>query len=107
MTLYIDGGEFSEICGIPPLSTDTLLVLHGWSKNNYIPPITDAFNPWSAKASFRNLIMPPAAGALCRYGDPFISGTNPVYHFEAGIGTSKLATDVKEFTVVSYQNVMT
>ncbi|VDI54125.1 Hypothetical predicted protein [Mytilus galloprovincialis] len=92
--VYADDEELTEICGIEPPSTSAKLVLHVWNRNNYVPDISDLFNVFSAKAYFKDLIIPPKTGNKCRYGDPFRGGTNPVIKYEAGIGTEKLQTDV-------------
>ncbi|VDI50948.1 Hypothetical predicted protein, partial [Mytilus galloprovincialis] len=92
--VYADEEELTEICGIEPPSTSAKLVLHVWNRNNYVPDISDLFNVFSAKAYFKDLIIPPKIGNKCRYGDPFRGGTNPVIKYEAGIGTEKLQTDI-------------
>lgn len=97
----VDGDVLAKICGILPLSASTKLVLHVWNRDNYIPDITDRFNIFSTKAFFRDLVMPPAPQSLCRYGDPFRGGTNPIIHYEVGIGSEKLQTDVAKFTKVT------
>jgi hypothetical protein len=84
------------MCGIQPPSISTKLVLHVWNHNNYVPGIPDFFNVFSTKAYFKNLIMPPKVGWLCRYGNPFRGGTNPVIMYEAAIGSDKLATDIDD-----------
>ncbi|VDI79784.1 Hypothetical predicted protein [Mytilus galloprovincialis] len=94
ITVYADDEELTEICGIEPPSTSAKLVLHVWNRNNYVPDISDLFNVFSAKAYFKDIIIPPKIGNKCRYGDPFRGGTNPVIKYEAGIGTEKLQTDV-------------
>ena len=92
--VYVDSEFFSKVCGMRDLSTDTKLVLHTFTKNNYLPPIVDNFNPYSTKAHFRNVILPPAPSAYCRYGDPFRGGENPIIQYEIGIGSSLLATNL-------------
>jgi hypothetical protein len=88
------------MCGIQPPSISTKLVLHVWNHNNYVPGIPDFFNVFSTKAYFKNLIMPPKVGWLCRYGNPFRGGTNPVVMYEAAIGSDKLATDIDDYREV-------
>ena len=58
------------------------------------------FNVFSTKAYFKDLIMPPAPGSLCRYGDPFRGGTNSIIRYEVGLGSDKLLTDVAPFREV-------
>ncbi|XP_076085497.1 uncharacterized protein LOC143056293 [Mytilus galloprovincialis] len=101
LKVYVDGSMFSKICGIPEFSSDTKLLLHVFNKNNYVPPVTDLFDVFSTRASFRNVIMPPSSDAMCRYGGPFYGGVIPIDRYEAGIGTDQLMTDV-----VSYQEVL-
>lgn len=98
--MFVDDGELTEICGIEPPSLSTKLVLHVWNRNNYVPEITDLFNVFSTKAYFKNLVMPPKVGSLCRYGNPFRGGTNPVIKYEAAIGTDQLTTDISDFSEV-------
>ncbi|KAL5014713.1 hypothetical protein ScPMuIL_008983 [Solemya velum] len=98
--VFIDDEKMTEICGIPNLLSSTQLVFHTWSKNNMVPEITDMFNIWTARAIFKDLIMPPALSALCRYGNPFRGGTNPIIRYEAGIGTKRGLTDVIDFRKV-------
>ncbi|VDI16055.1 Hypothetical predicted protein [Mytilus galloprovincialis] len=101
LKVYVDGSMFSKICGIPEFSSDTKLLLHVFNKNNYVPPVTDLFDVFSTRASFRNVIMPPSSNTMCRYGEPFYGGVIPIDRYEAGIGTDQLMTDV-----VSYQEVL-
>ena len=96
-----DENKVSEMCGIPNLSTATKLTLHTWHKNNNVPPL-DVFNLWVARAQFTNLIMPPSIDAMCRYGAPFMGGSNPIVGYEAGIGTTPNSPDVVEFKEVRY-----
>ncbi|CAG2237324.1 unnamed protein product [Mytilus edulis] len=96
LKVYVDRYMFSKIFGIPEFSSDTKLLLHVFNKNNYVPPITDLFDVFSTRASFRNVIMPPSSDAMCRY-----RGVIPIDRYEAGIGTDQLMTDV-----VSYQEVL-
>jgi hypothetical protein len=74
--------------------------MHVWNRENFIPDITDMFNVFSTKAYFKDLIMPPAPGSLCRYGDPFRGGTNSIIRYEVGLGSDKLLTDVAPFKEV-------
>ncbi|CAG2210833.1 unnamed protein product [Mytilus edulis] len=92
--LYVDGVLWSKVCGIRDLSTDTDLIFHVFPKNNYLPPVVDTFNPYSTKAFFRSVVLPPEPGAHCRYGAPFRGGTNPIIKYEIGIGTTILGTEV-------------
>ena len=84
------------------LSTDTNLVFHVFNKNNIMPPTNDTFNPFSTKAFFRNVILPPAPGAYCRYGAPFRGGENPIVKYEIGIGSTSLGTEA-----VPYREMIT
>lgn len=88
------------MCGIPLLSMSTKLVLHVWHKDNILPAL-DVFNLWQAKASFKQLIMPPDVKELCRYGNPFEGGLNAIVGYEAAIGTSLLSDDAVPFQKVS------
>ena len=97
--MFADGLQISEMCGLPPLSTHTKLILHVWNKDNIVPAL-DVFNLWQATAAFRNLVMPPDINALCRYGKPFQGGTNAIVKYEAGIGTSPGAVDMVPFQEV-------
>jgi hypothetical protein len=85
------------MCGFQPLSISAKLVLHVWNHNNYVPSIPDLFNVFSTKAYFKNLIMPPKVGSLCRYGNPFRGGTNPIVIYEAAIGSDRLSTDIEDY----------
>lgn len=70
-----------------------------WHRNNQVPDL-HVFDLWEARASFRNLVMPPSVDALCRYGSPFTGGTIPIVGYEAGIGTSPISADVSPFQQV-------
>ncbi|CAG2204566.1 unnamed protein product [Mytilus edulis] len=100
LVLYVNDEEITELCGIPDLSETTKLVLHVFNRDNFVPEITDIFNIFSARAVFKNLILPPPTGALCRYGDPFRGGSNPIIKYEVGIGSDKLLTDIEPFRKV-------
>ncbi|XP_076116641.1 uncharacterized protein LOC143084119 [Mytilus galloprovincialis] len=100
MTVHVDEDQLTRICGIVPLSDSTKLILHVWNRDNFVPDITDMFNVFSTKAYFKDLVMPPAPGSLCRYGDPFRGGTNPILRYEVGIGSDKLLTDIAPFREV-------
>jgi len=102
MILHIDRDHIGDLCGIPSMSTNTKLVFHTFTRNNYLPPITNVFEPWSAKAYIKDLIMPPEIGALCRYGNPFKPGKIPIIWYEAGVGTSKLGTEAAPFRKASH-----
>ncbi|XP_076085326.1 uncharacterized protein LOC143056125 [Mytilus galloprovincialis] len=99
--LYVDGVLWSKVCGIRDLSTDTDLIFHVFPKNNYLPPVVDTFDPYSTKAFFRRVVLPPELGALCRYGAPFRGGENPIIKYEIGIGTTKLGTEVVPYRDIS------
>ncbi|CAC5416407.1 unnamed protein product [Mytilus coruscus] len=100
LIVFVNDEELTELCGIPNLSESAQLVLHVFNRDNFVPDITDKFNIFSTKAYFKNLILPPPAGALCRYGDPFRGGTNPIIKYEVGIGSDKLLTDIEPFSEV-------
>ncbi|CAC5412724.1 unnamed protein product [Mytilus coruscus] len=72
LIVFVNDEELTELCGIPNLSESAQLVLHVFNRDNFVPDITDKFNIFSTKAYFKNLILPPPAGALCRYDiEPF------------------------------------
>ncbi|CAG2187681.1 unnamed protein product [Mytilus edulis] len=98
--VFVDGDELTMMCGIPYLSNKAKLVFHVWNRENTVPEHANMFNRYSTKAFFKNLIMPAPQGSLCRYGNPFRGGTNPVVKFEAGIGRERLSTDVSPFSEV-------
>lgn len=100
MYVFANGQQISEMCGIPALSLDTQFVLHLWNKNNFLPAL-NIFDLWETYASFKDLLLPPAVDALCRFGDPFQGGTNAIIRYEAGIGTDKQTADVVDFREVS------
>ncbi|XP_053400990.1 uncharacterized protein LOC123541000 [Mercenaria mercenaria] len=100
INVFADENQISEMCGIPPLSIHTKLILHVWNKDNIVPTL-DVFNLWQATADFKGLIMPPDINALCRYGDPIQGGTNAIVKYEAGIGTTPGAVDIVPFQVVN------
>ncbi|XP_076087285.1 uncharacterized protein LOC143057777 [Mytilus galloprovincialis] len=100
LVVYVNDEELTELCGIPDLSETTKLVLHVFNRDNFVPEITDVFNMFSTRAVFKNLILPPPTGALCRYGDPFRGGSNPIIKYEVGIGSDKLLTDIEPFREV-------
>ncbi|KAJ8321023.1 hypothetical protein KUTeg_002610 [Tegillarca granosa] len=100
MYVFIDGKEITSLCGIPHLSINTKLVLHTWHKHNVLPEIKDYFLGWSTKARFKQLVMPPDVEADCRYGSPFRGGTNAIIKYEAGIGSTKLGTDIADYREV-------
>ncbi|VDI71255.1 Hypothetical predicted protein, partial [Mytilus galloprovincialis] len=100
LVVFINDEEITELCGIPGMSETAKLVLHVFNRNNFVPEITDIFNVFSTRAIFKNLILPPPTGALCRYGDPFRGGTNPIIKYEVGIGSDKLLTDIEPFRKV-------
>ena len=85
------------MCGIPYLSTDTNLVLHVWNRDNFVPNDINTFRRFSTKAYFKDLVMPAPQGSLCRYGDPFRGGENPIIRYEVGIGSERLLTDIAPF----------
>ena len=102
MTAFADGDKFAEMCGIPELSHTTKLVLHVWNKNNYLPEINNIFSIWEAQASFKDIYLPPAPGALCLYGKPFKGGTNAIVRYEAGLGNETGVVNIVPFRQVNY-----
>ncbi|XP_053401006.1 uncharacterized protein LOC123523226 isoform X2 [Mercenaria mercenaria] len=100
INVFADEKQISEMCGIPPLSSRTRLILHVWNKDNIVPAL-DIFNQWQTRAAFKDLIMPPEVNALCRYGDPFEGGTNAIVRYEAGIGTAQGEVDMVAFQEVN------
>ncbi|XP_048258717.1 uncharacterized protein LOC124137708 isoform X1 [Haliotis rufescens] len=106
MAVYMDGDLLTEQSGIPRLSPGTKLFLGVWNHKNFIPD-TDRdseghLQVWSATASFRDLVMPADKEKLCRYGNPFQGGNNPIVRYEAGIGSASGFSDV-----LPYQQVHT
>ncbi|KAK3101936.1 hypothetical protein FSP39_007496 [Pinctada imbricata] len=99
--VYVDDNYLTDVCGVPELSRDTKLFFHVYNKDNYIPNADDAFNLWTTRATFANLILPPTPGLPCRSGDPFRAGTNGIIQYDVGIGSSKLTTDVVTFQKVN------
>ncbi|XP_062596534.1 uncharacterized protein LOC134257978, partial [Saccostrea cucullata] len=102
MMVYVEEEFINEICDVPQLSTNALLFFHVFKRHNEIPPHEDRFSVWSTKASLSGLEMPPAVGTLCRSGPQFISYTNPIMLYEAGVGTSPLLTNAVEFTPIDH-----
>ena len=94
------------MCGIPSLSPSTKLVLHVWNKNNVVPVIDDVFSIWEARSSFKDIFLPPKPGALCRYGNPFKSGTNAIVRYEVAIGNSTGDENFVPFTKVSLLQII-
>ena len=99
MRIFVDDQQMSELTGIPELSISTNLIFHLWNKNNILPPL-DVFNLWEGRAKFRQLTLPPSLEEMCRYGDPFQGGTNPIVRYEVAIGTFKDTPDVADFQEV-------
>lgn len=102
MMVTVEGDFISEICDVPQMTTEALIFFHVFKRDNQIPEHQDKFSVWSAKATFSGLEMPPAAGALCRSGPQFISYSNPIMLYEAGVGTTPLAPDAVDFTSVCF-----
>ena len=105
LNVYMDGGQISDLCGIPELSEDTQMILHGWNKNNYMAELT-VFDLWEARAEFGSVVFPPSKTSFCRFGSPFISGVTAIVSYEAGIGTNMETPDVIPFTEVSSNFVL-
>ncbi|KAK3612515.1 hypothetical protein CHS0354_024486 [Potamilus streckersoni] len=95
--VYADDQALTQLCGIPQFTPDTKLLLHVWNKDNFLPALDNLFQTWTVRASFRDLILPPKVGALCRYGEPFRGGTNGIVRYEAGIGTQNGLADFVDF----------
>ncbi|PVD18248.1 hypothetical protein C0Q70_21774, partial [Pomacea canaliculata] len=101
--VYVDHELSSTICGIPDLSQDTDLVLNVWNWKNFknSPNVTYAsIALWQTFATFSALIMPAPKESLCRYGDPFRGGQNPIVRFEGGIGSAVGLDNVVPFTEI-------
>ncbi|KAK3612537.1 hypothetical protein CHS0354_024514 [Potamilus streckersoni] len=100
LNVYTDGQKLSQLCGVPQFTTDTKLLLHVWNRDNFLPALGDLFQTWTVRALFRDLILPPEVGALCRYGEPFRGGTNSIVRYEAGIGAQNGLADFADFREV-------
>ena len=101
MMVYMDDNFLNEICDVPQLSTEAWLFIHVFKRMNQLPEHHDKFSVWSARASVSALEMPPPVGTLCRSGQQFIGFMNPIMRYEAGVGTTPLATDAAEFRQVT------
>ncbi|XP_070572851.1 uncharacterized protein [Ptychodera flava] len=99
--LFIDGRSVVYMSGLVPFSENTQFTILVRNSNGNVASFDDVFNPPSTKASFRNIRFPPSSDALCRFGEPFRSGDNPIIAFYAGIGSGKLMDDVVPFFEVS------
>lgn len=100
MMVYMDDDFLNEICDVPHLSTEALLFLHVFKRLNQLPEHSDKFSVWSARASVSSLVMPPPVGTLCRSGQQFVSFTNPIMKYEAGVGTTSMTDDAAAFREV-------
>lgn len=69
-----------------------------------MPNLQNNFEAWATYATLAGLEMPPPIGTLCRSGPQFRAFTNPVIFYEAGIGTSKLASDSVPFRKVLHNS---
>ncbi|XP_033637389.1 uncharacterized protein LOC117298318 isoform X2 [Asterias rubens] len=99
--VYIDGNLLSSLTGIPVMSSSTKLILHVFNKDNYVADLDDAFNPPTATTTIKNLMMPPDASRLCRYGLPFRAGTSPVSRYFAGVGSEAGKTNIVAYEEIS------
>ncbi|XP_070572901.1 uncharacterized protein [Ptychodera flava] len=99
--LYIDGRTVVYMSGLVPFSENTQFTVFVRNSNGNVASFDDVFNPPLTTASFRNIRFPPSSDALCRFGEPFRSGDNPIIAFYAGIGSEKLMDDVIPFYEVS------
>ena len=104
--MYIDGLKIQKFSGIPRFKNTASYFIHVWNKDNYVPELLDVFDNWMVKAVFKNLIFPPKVGELCRYGEVFQSGENPIVRYEAGIGSQKGITDIQPFSEVIFINIL-
>ncbi|XP_070573735.1 uncharacterized protein [Ptychodera flava] len=100
--LYIDGRSVVYMSGLVPFSENTQFTIFVRNSNGNVASFDDVFNPPSTTASFRNIRFPPSSDALCRFGEPFRSGDNPIIAFYAGIGSEKLMDDVVPFFEVNH-----
>uniref|UniRef100_A0ABM0M0H6 Uncharacterized protein LOC100366953 n=1 Tax=Saccoglossus kowalevskii TaxID=10224 RepID=A0ABM0M0H6_SACKO len=98
---FIDDVAAAIMSGVPHLSDNAKLIMTVWNRLDFVPEITDFFNPPTSTASFRNLRLPPFVETLCRYGDPFRNGENAIEGFMAGIGSQRLQDDVVPFRIVT------
>lgn len=102
LEVIIDGRKVQKFSGIPQLSKSTQFFMHIWNRDNVIPKRLDVFDSWIVKAQFKDLIFPPNTEELCRYGEVFRSGSNPIVRYEAGIGSQTGSTDVYPFQEVIF-----
>ena len=100
--MVVDGRVIQKFSGIPNLSTSTQFFIHVWNRDNFVPKLSDVFNNWAVEAEFKDFVFPPAIGELCRYGDVFQSGSNPIIRYEAGIGTQIGNVKVEPFREVRF-----
>ncbi|XP_041378093.1 uncharacterized protein LOC121390363 [Gigantopelta aegis] len=103
-SVFIDGDLATKNCGVPYLSKSTRLIFAAWNYKNSMPHNVNDLKGfpkvWSAKATFRDLVLPPDSSHLCRVGAPFRGGNNAIIAYEAGIGSSPLTDNISQFTKV-------
>lgn len=104
MMVYIDNEFINELCDVPQISTEAFMFFHVFKRLNQMPNLQNNFEAWATYATLAGLEMPPPIGTLCRSGPQFRAFTNPVIFYEAGIGTSKLASDSVPFRKVLHNS---
>ncbi|XP_070572875.1 uncharacterized protein [Ptychodera flava] len=97
LELFVDGTALSFMVGLEPFSMDPKFILSVWNAEGKISPFDDVFTLPESTAFFRNIRFPPSADAMCRFGDPFRSGDNPIVAYFAGVGSEHLLDDVVPF----------
>ncbi|XP_070573742.1 uncharacterized protein [Ptychodera flava] len=97
LELFIDGRSLSYMVGLSPFASDPKFILSVWNAEGEVSPFDDVFRLPESTAYFRDIRFPPSADALCRFGDPFRSGDNPIAAYFAGVGSEKLLDDVVPF----------
>ena len=100
LTVYADGEQLSYMCGIPTLGISTNFLIRVWNSDRYLAELKHELDSWETFSTVSSVIFPPAAGELCRCGEPFRGGNIPIVRYEAGICTSREEVDVSPFTEV-------
>ena len=103
--LYIDGQLTATLHSIPQFSNTTLLTLHVFNRNGFVPPIIDAHDIPQVKALFANITVPRERDHICDFGLPFFSSSSPVVQFSVGAGSSPGLTDISELQVHSLHSM--
>lgn len=104
LEVFADGHFLANLCEIPKFTMSTKLMLHVWNRDNFVAPIStnqdQIFDVWKTVAAFREVVLPPEIGDICRFAAPFRGGQNAIVRYEAGIGTALGAVDVVDFREV-------